>query len=162
MNRQVIKCFWNQRHGFSLIEVVLAVAVIAVGLMAVIGLFPQGLQSSRETADNTIVATIVQDIFGTIRSQPFTAVNLGTTHNLSTITWSTIPIPDVLWFDQDGYTPATPQDQYFKVDLTFTPGIISNSCVVTAAVTWVVKPGMSTPPVNTSIFTSEVTWYDNP
>ena len=57
--------------AFSLIEVVLALAVSAIGLVAILGLLPQGLQASRDAADNTISATIVHDIFSTLRASPF-------------------------------------------------------------------------------------------
>ncbi len=55
-----------QRHssssGFSLVEVVLALAVVAVGLITIIGLFPQGLSSARRAMDDSLSAMVAQDV----------------------------------------------------------------------------------------------------
>lgn len=48
--------------GFSLVEVVLAMAVVAVGLITIIGLFPQGLTSARRAMDDSLCAMIAQDV----------------------------------------------------------------------------------------------------
>ncbi len=48
--------------GFSLVEVVLALAVVAVGLITIIGLFPQGLSSARRAMDDSLSAMVAQDV----------------------------------------------------------------------------------------------------
>jgi prepilin-type N-terminal cleavage/methylation domain-containing protein len=48
--------------GFSLVEVVLALAVVAVGLITIIGLFPQGLSSARRAMDDSFCAMVAQDV----------------------------------------------------------------------------------------------------
>jgi uncharacterized protein (TIGR02598 family) len=50
-------------HGFSLIEVTLAIGVIAFALIAVLGLMPLGIQSSRDAGDDTRTSAIAQDVF---------------------------------------------------------------------------------------------------
>jgi len=47
--------------GFSLVEVTLAVAVVAIGLMGVLGLFPLGMDAVRQSADATQMMSIGQD-----------------------------------------------------------------------------------------------------
>lgn len=41
---------WEMENGFSLIEVILALAILIVGLVGVIVLFPVGLRASRQAS----------------------------------------------------------------------------------------------------------------
>lgn len=54
-------------RAFSLVEVVLALGVAAVAFTAIMGLFPLGLDMSRETHEETQAALIAQSIFGDLR-----------------------------------------------------------------------------------------------
>jgi len=54
-------------RGFSLVEVVLALGVAAVAFTAIMGLFPLGLDMSRETHEETQAALIAQSILGDLR-----------------------------------------------------------------------------------------------
>jgi uncharacterized protein (TIGR02598 family) len=71
--------------GFSLVEVVVALGVIAFGLLAILGLFPTGLQSGRASIQETRANHLADQIFATFRSQPFNAVNLSLLAGTSTI-----------------------------------------------------------------------------
>jgi len=57
----------NLSRGFSLVEVVLALGVAAVAFTAIMGLFPLGLDMSRETHEETQAALIAQSILGDLR-----------------------------------------------------------------------------------------------
>ena len=164
-------------NAFSLIEVVLALAVSAIGLVAILGLLPQGLQASRDAADNTISATIVHDIFSTLRASPFlnatNVYSLGFTNEVNgVLTGPTPPVPcnlqtyslpsfgqgAVAYFDKAGFTPATRQDWYYKVTLNFQPETVPLATVsmVMATVVW---PALSASPINTNIFVTKVAQY---
>lgn len=52
--------------GFSLVEVTLALLVVAVGLTATLGLFPEGLTATREAVNNTETALFADYIFTTL------------------------------------------------------------------------------------------------
>ncbi|MBX7157898.1 MAG: Verru_Chthon cassette protein B [Verrucomicrobiae bacterium] len=81
-----IKCFPLKKKfsAFSLVEVVAAVGVVAIGIIAILGLLPSGLNSSRDTANETRAALMAQSIYSTLRSQPFDKVELfGEDVNLS-------------------------------------------------------------------------------
>ena len=170
-------------NAFSLIEVVLALAVSAIGLVAILGLLPQGLQASRDAADNTISATLVHDIFSTIRTSPFTSVtnvdslgfnlhslsilqpvNLGTFNN-SAFGGGNSSLVVSSFFDKAGFLPATTNaDFYYKVLLTFQPEFPAGApngpaavSVVTATVVW---PALSAWPINTNVFVTKVAQYN--
>jgi len=49
------------RAAFSMIEIVVALSVMAIGLLAILGLFPQGLNSAKNAADDSLCALVAQD-----------------------------------------------------------------------------------------------------
>ncbi len=48
--------------GFSLVEVALAVAIAALGIITCLGLLPEGLEMSRRTAELTMQSNILEQI----------------------------------------------------------------------------------------------------
>jgi prepilin-type N-terminal cleavage/methylation domain-containing protein len=52
--------------GFSLVEVTLALLVVAVGMTAAFSLFPEGIQSTRSAVDNTETALFADYVFATL------------------------------------------------------------------------------------------------
>src|SRR5579862_5115875 len=137
------------KSGFSLVEIMLALAVIAVGLIAVIGLIPRGIQASRDAADSTIIATIVHDTFNNLRLE-------------ATQTTSTFPPADLtkeLYYDITGtnQTTSPSPDTYYHIH--FKTGVSTPTLVQFAAiVTWPDK-GQTKPPVNTNIFFTSLANY---
>ena len=156
----------NSCKGFSLIEVTICLAIIAVALIAIIGLLPHGVQASREAADNTIAATIVQDVFSSIRAASFGTVDLSAfsftpagPYNLQN------PNAGVQAYFQEAGTPVnspatTPQDCYFRVVLNMQPQLTPARSVITATISWPVKPGMVAPFLNTTTFVTQVAQYN--
>jgi prepilin-type N-terminal cleavage/methylation domain-containing protein len=180
----------NRRaNAFSLIEVVLALAVSAIGLVAILGLLPQGLQASRDAADNTVSATIVHDIFSTIRAGPFTSVTnaFGFTVQLNGTLGNPWPYPypnlqiyslppplpgaqaqgAVAYFDQAGITTNSANGQpcgYYKVTLNFQPelavGAPNGPAAVSMVTATVVWPALAASPINTNVFVTKVAQYN--
>jgi uncharacterized protein (TIGR02598 family) len=70
------KIFYSNNAAFSLVEVVAAVGVVAIGIIAILGLLPAGLNSSRDTANETRAALMAQSVYTTLRSQPFKRIEL--------------------------------------------------------------------------------------
>ncbi|MEP6810801.1 MAG: hypothetical protein ABI992_11200 [Chthoniobacterales bacterium] len=104
--------------AFSLVEVVLALGVIGFALLAIIGLFPIGLQSGRASIQETRANHIAQEIFATMRSQPFNAVKLDLLGNSQTINLSTSnALGPQLFATYDGAF-ATAAD-YFTIQIIF-------------------------------------------
>jgi len=67
------------RSAFSLVEVVLALGVMAIAALAIIGVLPIGLSTGHSAQDETRASQISEDIFSAFASQAqtqFTAVAL--------------------------------------------------------------------------------------
>ncbi len=50
----------NRQSGFTLMEILIAVAVLAIGVVSVVNLFPVGLQAARRTANFSDAAALAQ------------------------------------------------------------------------------------------------------
>jgi uncharacterized protein (TIGR02598 family) len=62
--------------GFSLVEVVIAVGIVAFAFIPMLGLVPMGLNTSRQAIDTTIEAQIIQQMAGQAQQTVFS--QLGT------------------------------------------------------------------------------------
>ena len=56
--------------AFSLVEITVALAIIATGLIAVVGLIPVGLEASRQSAEHTVTAIILEDVHNRLQGHP--------------------------------------------------------------------------------------------
>jgi len=63
-------------RGFSLVEVVIALGVIAFSLVAILGVFPAGLASNRASINDTRASQLVRAITATIDAQCATFSNV--------------------------------------------------------------------------------------
>src|SRR5207249_920411 len=72
-------------RGFNLVEVTLAVAIIGVSLALILGLFPLGLQASRDSQDYAMASTLAMDILNTFRASAATSFNSATLARFGTI-----------------------------------------------------------------------------
>jgi len=61
----------RRNSGFSLVEVVLAVGVVAFAFIPLLGLVPMGLNASRQAIDTTVEAQIVQQMTGQAQQTDF-------------------------------------------------------------------------------------------
>ena len=154
----------KERRAFSLIEVMLALAIVSLGIIAILGLLPSGLQSGRDAADNTLSATAVQYTFNALRASPFTAVAVcdacgpGSTplvKDLSTYSSAVWGGPVSNAYDYAGF-PSIWVNAYYKVILNYEP----QSPVLTRVTATVVWPAQSKNPVNSSIFITQIAQYD--
>lgn len=64
----------NSQAGFSLVEVVLAVGIMALGVVTILGLLPHGLEMSRKTANEQAETRIVDQIVGELQSADWTTL----------------------------------------------------------------------------------------
>jgi len=61
--------------GFSLVEVVLAVGIMALGVVTILGLLPHGLEMSRKTANEMAEARIIEHIVGEMQSSDWQSLS---------------------------------------------------------------------------------------
>jgi uncharacterized protein (TIGR02598 family) len=72
-SRQVLHSKGN--IAFTLVEVALAIAVVAVGLVGILALFPLGLRATRSATDDTQKASIAQDYIAYYQQLALTSNN---------------------------------------------------------------------------------------
>jgi uncharacterized protein (TIGR02598 family) len=64
----------NSKAGFSLVEVVLAVGIMAMGVVTILGLLPHGMEMSRKTANEQAETRIVDQLVGEVQSADWTTM----------------------------------------------------------------------------------------
>ena len=70
----------NQQSGFSLVEIVLALGVVAFSVIAILGLFPVALDAARESQRQTTATLIAQTVFSELKTT-------GSTSTAGAISW---------------------------------------------------------------------------
>jgi prepilin-type N-terminal cleavage/methylation domain-containing protein len=58
----------DKPKGFSLVEVVVAIGIVAFGMLAVIGLLPTGMKMARNSTEQAQAANLVQALAESVRS----------------------------------------------------------------------------------------------
>jgi prepilin-type N-terminal cleavage/methylation domain-containing protein len=145
----------TRRHGrraFSLIEVVIALAAAAIGLVAFMAVVSHAIRSGRTAADEHLSATIIQDLFNDIRAQNFSNVTLAGfdppgPYDLA-VESGTISNS----YSASGFETNATALPYFKISITFTNPLPAMSRVH-AAVVWDAK---SPSPANTNWFVTSM------
>ena len=92
-------------HSFSLLEVVIALGVIAVGIVGVLAVFPTALQTGHSAQDETRAAHIAQSVFGSLvagATSRFNALPLPPTPLSIDLTASSAPTSPTLYADNNG------------------------------------------------------------
>ncbi|GEM_PF-6096283 len=51
-----------RRHAFTLIEILIAMAVFLIGMVAIIGIFPAGIKSSEKSTDQSVAAAVAESL----------------------------------------------------------------------------------------------------
>jgi uncharacterized protein (TIGR02598 family) len=100
----------TRRHGFSLVEVVLALGVVGFALLAILGVAPVGLKSANESIDATRTSIIAADIESRIRASITTAdfpSAAPTTRNF--VPW---------YYNRDGILVSSAATGFYRVDAT--------------------------------------------
>jgi hypothetical protein len=139
--------------AFSLVEVVLAVAVVAVGLITIIGLFPQGLTSARRAMDDSFSAIIAEDTIAARRILIQTGnANIG----------SVAPADSRRWYTPEGTVTNDPSLAMYKCEITakkLADGLESTHVLVVWPWYNADPVTKSPPPPNTNAFVTEIARY---
>lgn len=99
----------SARAGFSLVEVVLAMGIVAVAFIPLLGLMPLGLSTSRQAIDTTIEAQIIQQMTSQAQQTDF---SLLTTLNNNSL----------LYFDANGNTTTSASAAIYKAGFSVPTG----------------------------------------
>lgn len=97
----------RRHHGFSLAEVVIALGVIAISIVAILGVFPVALTTGHSAQDVTRAPHIAQAILSSVVSQAQTQFNnvqlpIGGNALSIDLTASSSPTAPTLYADNDG------------------------------------------------------------
>lgn len=63
------------RAGFSLVEVTLAVGIMAFSLVGILGVLPLAMNSGRQSFNQARATAVANSLFATIRNQPFSEIH---------------------------------------------------------------------------------------
>ena len=119
----------RQNSGFSLVEVALAVAIAALGIITCLGLLPEGLEMSRRTGEMAINSNILQQIIRDVENSPWSYVHQQQTAKTKTKRYyndqgsavannaKDITYVVELDFSVPAYLPATTQDLALQQNL---------------------------------------------
>ena len=112
MNRPLSSSRQGKATGFTLIEVAIAVGILAVALVALLGLLPGGMSTFRKAMDTSITAQIAQRILLDMQQADFDQVNDEPTSGTDTVSpYYTFTAPkralasgdlQFRWFDEQG------------------------------------------------------------
>ena len=138
-------------RGFSLVEVVLAIGVVAFCLFAVLGMFPVALKTQRtsveQTTANEILGQILADLRADVRLPPGQASKEQVSGFNLQGHWAAVATPDTIYFTNDGdQTPAggvnvspIPFDAVFRAKITYLFPPTSTTSLAGITITWPAK-----------------------
>lgn len=124
--------------GFSLVEVALSLAIVAVAMMGVLALLPVGLDSARQVHAETVAANVARTALAQFSSN---AANVALWSQITTGTPDGRLLKTEYW-PVDGQVPADPTSQpgrYFRLEFkkgTHTPAIQPTTCRYFLQVSW--------------------------
>lgn len=90
--------------GFSLVEVVIAIGVIAFAFIPMVGMLPMGLNLSRQAIDTTVQAQIAQELTAEVQQTDFSRLaDLGATS-----------VANPYYFDDQGNKVSDPNNAIYQ------------------------------------------------
>jgi len=145
----------KKRSGFSLVEVVLALAIVSFSLVGILSIFPVALDTASDSKTETRVTVIAQNIISDLQTSPSNAAivltNALASPNGYTVPASLVNFPTVyVAFDSDGRAlkgiTQAEFDKYTGNDASF---LASVKVVTTLGASYPVPQGLAL--VNVSI-----------
>ena len=120
----------KKNKGFSLLEILIAMAILIIGVSAVINLFPVGLNASKRAADFTMVGILAQEKMAEVMYLGYD--NVGQIHDDLSV------IPDSLATGTKEPFPSPDEEYRWHLDLATTgiPGLDTTLAKVTLWIYW--------------------------
>jgi Tfp pilus assembly protein PilV len=142
-----MKRSFRSTAAFSLVEVTLAIGVLAFCLVGIAGMIPMGLKTQRastnQTRANSLISQCVQFLRADVRLPPGQAKKAaGGWQNLNGH-WAAVAVPDTLFFNNDGKqigvyqgTPAAPASAVFRATITYLFPPSSTTSIAKITISW--------------------------
>ncbi|XHR27700.1 MAG: hypothetical protein ACFUZC_17395 [Chthoniobacteraceae bacterium] len=84
---------WPSQCGFSLVEIVLSLGIVSFAIMAILGVLSVGVNSNKDSLDESTIAAMSRQVIGNLRQQQFDA---------SPVFTQLLNSPSVCYFDGQG------------------------------------------------------------
>lgn len=140
------------RQGFSLVEVVLALAVCSFCLVTILGVMATGLTTDHDTTQQTAAAGIVREVTADLwagSNSDSTGTSSGKTpaFGITLPTSTSASGPETLFFAGDGTKEASAAGAQYRVDVAFgAKQFATEPSPVRVLVTW---PALANPTAGT-------------
>lgn len=122
----------RRSSGFSLVEVTIALGVVAVSLLTLFALIPVGLKTNQNSISQTAATSIMTSVLADMGATPKAAAT-------STQFAVTFGAAKTLYFDAEGSSSASPTaNSRYRVNITFPPsaGGSKSATLSYVQVTW--------------------------
>lgn len=117
-----MKKFMPASRSFSLVEVAVAMAILAVAMVGVLSLLPVALDSARQVHNEAVATLVARTAIGNIWLSNFGRTNF-------------LEFREDQFFDQDGQTNSNKKFDYFRLRIT-NSATGSNSCRYFLTLQW--------------------------
>lgn len=162
----------QRRRGFSLVEVTLAIGIVAFGLLAIFALVPAGSTASRDAANDTSIILITNDLYNRTRATTNRGAYFDGTFARVPLTTGPSPAPTPVPLPAP-WSLTSPQTVtwYYDVSGTYraealnSPGDFSNAFYradVTFGTTWSAIPSPTLDLGQLRPVTARIQWPLNP
>ena len=140
-NRRTSGSFSTLSHsnsGFSLVEVMISIGIVAFAVVGILTAFPVGIESARDARDENTAAFIADDVFGRLRAQAsYTSLKVLRSGSFYTPSYGKIN-RQWSYSPPAGNSSATDQLYYYTVD-----GMPANFAS-SGMGSWGAQPGLGT------------------
>lgn len=72
-----MKSLSNKNNGFTLLEIIFALAILIIGIVGVLALFPVGLRASKRGGDFTSATLAAQQVMETVKRAGYSVYSTG-------------------------------------------------------------------------------------
>jgi uncharacterized protein (TIGR02598 family) len=112
----------SSQRAFSLIEIVIAIGIIAVAVIPLVGLLPSGLGTFRQSIETSVGSQIAQKVINDAQQTNYDLLTAaaGAENNTSGATFTTI-IKPLRYFDADGMELTTLSGSIYQVNTVVNP-----------------------------------------
>jgi len=110
--------YLHNKNGYSLAEILISIALIGIGLVAVVGIFPFGLAHIRIIGERIFVIQQSQAKLETLKSLPFNTLYDQYVEETSGTYVGSHQIEQYPMVDRDIYNPLTYDDYIFRAYFT--------------------------------------------